>query len=262
MSFLEWIGARLRPGPAVPPPPLDEALWQELVAALPILRGIDAASLARLRTLTETFIARKDFQGAGGHSVTVSQSATIAVQACLLVLELGVENYRGWSEIIVYPDEFIPTREAVDAAGVVHITRNIMVGEAWLHGPVILSWSEVAPAAGHVGDGFNVVVHEFAHKLDMLNGNANGFPPLHRGMSRGAWTHAFEEAYADLCRRADGGRYCALDPYATESPGEFFAVASEAFFEIPNRLKRCYSQVYDQLGLFYRQDPASRRSDY
>ena len=129
-------------------------------------------------------------------------------------------------------------------------------GQAWLNGPVILSWADVENAGD--ADGMNVVIHEFAHKLDMLNGDANGFPPLHRGMSREAWSTAFTAAYEDLCRRVDAGEDTEVDPYATESPAEFFAVISESFFEIPDLLRTVYPDVYAQLALFYRQDPAGR----
>jgi hypothetical protein len=104
-----------------------------------------------------------------------------------------------------------------------------------------------------------VVIHEFAHKLDMLNGDADGYPPLHAGMSRAAWTRAFTGAYEDLCRRADAGEPTEIDPYAAESAGEFFAVTSETFFERPEILRACYPAVYDQLQAFYRQDPYARQ---
>jgi Mlc titration factor MtfA (ptsG expression regulator) len=121
---------------------------------------------------------------------------------------------------------------------------------------VILSWADVENAGD--ADGVNVVIHEFAHKLDMLNGDANGFPPLHSGMSREAWGRAFTEAFKDLCRRVEAGEDTDIDPYAAEAPGEFFAVVSEAFFEMPDIVRETYPAVYAQLAEFYRQDPASR----
>jgi MtfA peptidase len=120
----------------------------------------------------------------------------------------------------------------------------------------VLSWADVARSGEE--DGVNVVIHEFAHKLDMLNGDANGFPPLHKGMDREAWSLAFEAAYSDFCNRVDAGEYTDIDPYASESPGEFFAVLSEAFFEIPEVVHASYPTVYDQLRQFYRQDPLAR----
>src|SRR5205814_2300840 len=196
----------------------------------------------------------------------------IAAQACILVLELGFEWYEGWSEIIVYPSQFAPEREEIDEAGVVHLTNDAMSGEAWLGGPVILSYEDVAMAADEEARvaGYNVVIHEFAHKLDMRNGDPNGFPPLHAGMDAAAWKRAFSEAYEDFCARVDIADDCAerdggaaldalpIDPYAASSASEFFAVASEAFFETPELLQPAYCAVYDQLRLFYRQDPAAR----
>ena len=174
----------------------------------------------------------------------------------ILVLNLGIEYYEGWSDIIVYPDEFVPEHEYTDEAGVVHTVREARAGEAWLSGPVILSWADVALSRGD--EGVNVVIHEFAHKLDMLNGDANGFPPLHKGMSRAAWSQAFERSYADFCQRVDAGELTDIDPYAAESPGEFFAVLSEAFVETPEVVAGEYPDVYAQLQAFYRQDPLGR----
>lgn len=131
-----------------------------------------------------------------------------------------------------------------------------MTGESWLAGPVVLSWAD----AEMRGDehGYNVVIHEFAHKLDMLNGEANGFPPLHAGMDRGAWSRDFSAAYEDCRARLERGEPARIDPYAAESPAEFFAVLSEVFFEIPDAVLAEYPGVYRQLAAFYRQDPAAR----
>jgi len=139
---------------------------------------------------------------------------------------------------------------------VVHHSRDILAGESWHGGPLVLSLADVA-ASGQ-GEGVNVVLHEFAHKLDMLNGDANGFPPLHRGMDAAAWSNVFSAAYEDLCRRVDDGEDTPIDPYATTDPGEFFAVLSEAFFETPNSLFAEYPAVYAQMRQFYRQDPLQR----
>jgi Mlc titration factor MtfA (ptsG expression regulator) len=131
-----------------------------------------------------------------------------------------------------------------------------MIGESWQRGPVILSASD-ATRSGEC-DGVNVVIHELVHKLDMLNGEPNGFPPLHPGMSVADWSRAFGEAYQDFCDRVDNGEDTAIDPYGAESPGEFFAVLSEAFFEIPHTVRGVYPDIYRQLAAFYRQDPARR----
>jgi Mlc titration factor MtfA (ptsG expression regulator) len=119
----------------------------------------------------------------------------------------------------------------------------------------VLSWADIGE---DYADGINVVIHEFAHKLDMLNGDVDGYPPLHPGMERRTWTDAFTRAYEDFCRRVDRGESTSIDPYAAESPGEFFAVLSEAFFERPERVGDDYPDVYAQLAQFYRQDPYAR----
>jgi len=234
--------------------PLDSAQWRQTLERLPFLRGLSVDERERLRQSVILFLHHKSIHGAGGLELDREMQLLIAAQACLPILNLDIDYYRGWVEVIVYPDEFVPRVQYSDEAGVVHTVREPHAGEAWLQGPVILSWADVAPSA----DGVNVVVHEFAHKLDMLNGDANGFPPLHRDMNREAWSRGFAAAYADFCRRVEAGHEDAIDPYAAESPGEFFAVLSEAFFETPRAVIDLYPQVYDQLRLFYRQDPAAR----
>jgi Mlc titration factor MtfA (ptsG expression regulator) len=235
---------------------LDEGTWQRVIARLPFVARLTDAECARLKELAILFMHDKQISAAGGLELNQEMKLGIAVQACILILELGIEHYDGWVEVIVYPDEFMPRHEIRTAHGLVETDEKSYAGQAWLRGPVILSWADVE----HAGelDGMNVIVHEFAHKLDMLNGEANGFPPLHAGMNRQAWSQTFNAAYRDLCRRVKAGEHTEIGAYATESPGEFFAVVSEAFFEIPDIVRAVYPQVYDQLAQFYRQDPASR----
>ncbi len=251
---------------------IDERLWREGTAPWLFMRGLGAEEEARLKATCERFLARKRFSGAHGLEVTDLMQVEIAAQAAILVLELGDDWYEGWSEVIVYPSQFVPEREVVDEAGVVHLTRDPMAGEAWLGGPVILSYEDVLLAGDEAQRvaGYNVVIHEFAHKLDMRNGDANGFPPLHADMPVAEWRRAFAEAYADFVARVEAAERLPaaraqaaldalpLDPYAAESPGEFFAVASEAFFETPEALAGAYAAVYGQMRRFYRQDPLAR----
>jgi len=204
-------------------------------------------------TLALLFLAEKSFSGAHGLPVTDAMRVSVAVQACLPVLELGLDAYAGWSGIVVYPGDFRVHVAETDDAGVVHEFDDERAGESWPGGPVILSWD----AARHAPD-MNVVIHEFAHKLDMANGEADGVPRLHAGMDRAAWAHAFRTAYQGFCDALERGRETWLDPYAAESPGEFFAVMSEMFFTEAAEARRRYPDVYDQLRRFYRQDPAAR----
>jgi Mlc titration factor MtfA (ptsG expression regulator) len=266
--ILSWLRGARRPRAVA----IDAALWKRVTSPWLFMRGLAEVDRARLHALCERFLGAKRFSGAGELALSGAMRVEIAAQACILVLELGIDWYDGWSDIIVYPTQFMPEREVEDEAGVVHVTRDPMAGEAWLGGPVILSYEDVALAGDRHARvaGYNVVIHEFAHKLDMRNGDANGFPPLHRGMDAREWKRVWSEAFADFTRRVEaaerlpGRRGQAaldslpIDPYAVESAAEFFAVASEAFFETPELLAPAYPAVYEQLRLFYRQDPLAR----
>jgi Mlc titration factor MtfA (ptsG expression regulator) len=234
---------------------LDSDAWQRVASEFEFVERLNGEETERLQQLVVLFLDEKRIHGAGGLELDDEMQLRIAIQACILILNLGLDYYAGWVEIIVYPDEFVPEREYTDEAGVVHVTREPLAGEAWLQGPVILSYADVARAGE---DGVNVIIHEFAHKLDMLNGSANGYPPLHGQMKRDDWVSAFEHAYKDLRKRIERGEEPAIDPYAAENPGEFFAVLSEVFFEAPDVVQQEYPKVYEQLSLFYRQDPFGR----
>ncbi|MGQ0654237.1 MAG: zinc-dependent peptidase [Betaproteobacteria bacterium] len=226
---------------------IDTALWQEVARAFPFLRRF---AEEKLQAQVLVFLAEKSFAGAHGLEVSDRMRLAIAAQACVPVLELGLDWYAGWSGIVVYPGDFRVRRAELDQDGVLHEWEDDLAGEAMPGGPVVLSWDATHDVA------INVVIHEFAHKLDMLNGAADGLPPLHAGMNRTAWHEAFKVAYEGFCDAVDRGRDTWLDPYASESPAEFFAVISEAFFIEPAETRRRYPDVHDQLRLFYRQDPA------
>jgi MtfA peptidase len=235
---------------------LDEGLWRVVTDRYAFMRALSGEEIARLRERTVLFLHDKAIEGAAGLTVRDDMRLCIAAQACMLILNLDLDYYRGWMEVIVYPDEFVAEYDYVDEDGVAHHVREPMSGESWLEGPVILSWADAEQAGSE--SGYNVVIHEFAHKLDMLNGDANGFPPLHREMSREEWTRVFGAAYDDFCRRVESRDEMRIDSYAAESPAEFFAVLSEAFFEIPLVVAGEFPGVYRQLAAFYRQDPAAR----
>jgi Mlc titration factor MtfA (ptsG expression regulator) len=221
---------------------IDDALWPRLPFLPPA---------AKLKDLTLLFLAEKQFTGTHGLEVTDAMRLSIAAQACLPILELGLDWYSGWTGVVIYPGDFRVRRTEVDEDGVVHEWDDELAGEAMPGGPVVLSWD----AAAH-DPLMNVVIHEFAHKLDMLDGVADGRPPLHAGMDARAWQKAFEDAFAGFSDALERGKDTWLDPYAAEHPAEFFAVISEAFFEDPVETRRRYPDVYHQLRLFYRQDPA------
>lgn len=231
---------------------VDPALWQRAEQRLAFLGHLTAQERQQLRALTQAFLDSKEFHGAHDLQVSNEIRLNVALQACLLVLHLGLEHYDDWIGIVIYPGDFVIPRQLMDEAGVVHEYDDAVLGEAWQGGPVLLSWF----ADGEEPDGINVVLHEFAHKLDMRNGTADGMPTLGSAAARRAWRDAFEPAYRDFCRRVDSGEDTLLDPYAAEAPAEFFAVMSESFFEVPSLLRDEYPAVYAQLRLFFLQDPA------
>ena len=251
---------------------IDLAAWNHATANYRFVRRLTVEENRRLRLIASDFLARKNIYGAAGLVIDELTRIQIAAQACILILELDVDYYDGWREIIVYPGQFAKTHDTLDEFGVVHTTRDPLAGEAWLGGPVVLSHADLAQTEDAIdrGDGYNVVIHEFAHKLDMLNGEANGYPPLHRGMSKETWKRSFLAAYLGFCKQVDEADAIArkdrgraldalpIDPYAAENPAEFFAVISEVFFEMPETVRDAFPVVYQQLRAFYKQDPATR----
>lgn len=246
-----WLDRRALEQSSIP-----AAEWDAAFGALPLLDCLDAAQKSRLKDLAILFLRRKAVEGAHGLEITRPMALIIALQACLPLLGLDLDCYDGWSTIIVYPSGFAPQRVIRDEYGVEHHVRDELSGEAWQQGPVILAWDETE-YAGYV-DGCNLVIHEFAHKLDMQNGRANGFPPLHREMDGETWTRVFSDGFEDLLRRCEHGEDIGIDCYAATSPAEFFAVLSETFFERPDLLQRHYGAVYEQMRQYYRQDPLAR----
>lgn len=247
MGLFDWLGSRRKT--AIPEP-----LWQQTLQRYPFLAIVAVDDQKRLKMLTEQFLAEKQFTGVGGLTLTDEICVAIAAQGCLPILELGLSAYRGWVGIVVYPDEFVVQRRIEDEDGIVHEFEDVLSGEAWEGGPLIVSWTDAQMS----GEGYNVVIHEFAHKLDMLNGDADGIPALHSGLTPEAWDAVFLPAYEDFCRRVDEGEETRIDPYASESPAEFFAVLSENFFELPNAVQADYPALYALLRDYYRQDPLGR----
>lgn len=251
--FRSWRRKRLLAREQIP-----DDLWRDALAACPVLERLPEEQRARLRTLALLFLHEKRFEPARGFVITDAMRVRIAALASLPILSLGIDSYDNFASVIVYPDEFlVRDREVVDEDGVVHTGDDVLSGETWEQGPVILAWSEIEQSGK--GEGFNVVAHEMSHKLDMLNGEADGVPPLHAQMRLAEWTAAFDEAYDDLLDRLERDEEPWLDPYAAEDPAEFFAVCSEMFFDVPERFAEEYPAVYAQLAAFYKQDPAVAR---
>ena len=246
MGLFDWFGGKRTTIP--------DSLWAQTIGALPFLDLLAVDDKKALKTLVEQFLAEKEFSAVGGLELSDEICISIAAQGCLPILKLGLSAYRDWVGIVVYPDEFVVPRRIEDESGVVHEFDDVLSGEAWEGGPLIISWHDAQMA----GAGYNVVIHEFAHKLDMLNGEADVMPALHSGITQAAWDEAFLAAYDDFCRRVDSGEETAIDPYASDDPAEFFAVLSENFFELPDLVDREYPALYALLRSYYRQDPLSR----
>jgi Mlc titration factor MtfA (ptsG expression regulator) len=237
---------------------VGDALWKRVAGSHAFLAGLDAGQTARLKEMAVLFLAEKHLTLLAGAGLSDADRLSIAIQACLPVLELGLDWYDGWLGVLVYPGDFRVKKSELDEHGVMHEWDDELAGESWEGGPVVLSWAAVGEAGSVADGGANVVIHEFAHKLDMRNGEADGVPPLHSGMDVASWKAVLKEAYEGFRDVVDRGRETWLDPYAAESPAEFFAVASEAFFEAPGEFKRRYPDLYAQFVLFFKQDPAAR----
>jgi Mlc titration factor MtfA (ptsG expression regulator) len=237
---------------------IPEPLWRQALDTLPFLAIYTEDEIRRLRERVVVFLSEKSIVGAAGFAVTPLMRVLIALQACAPALWLDEDCYDGWENVVVYPDEFIIAREFEDEAGVVHRQREQLAGESMPGGPVVLSWSDVEAGADWDSAGMNLVIHEFAHKLDMGNGDANGCPPLPAGMNPGDWQRTMNAAFEHFRARVESEEDTAIDPYAAESPAEFFAVLSEVFFAEPALLLHEYADVYDLLRRYYGQDPARR----
>jgi len=249
-----WLNNRIIKRSAI-----TQVEWDGAFASLPLLIGYTADEKCALRNLAILFLHHKVFDGARGLVVTQAMTLVIALQACIPILKMHIDAYDGWVSVIVYPAGFSPKHEVVDEFGVRHTVQSNLAGESWQRGPVVLAWNKTAHAG--VIDGHNLVIHEFAHKLDMQTGSANGFPPLHSGMSSTIWFDVFTRDFEDFKHRCKRKKHSDIDCYGATSPAEFFAVLSEVFFERPDVIKKHYADVYTQLKLYYRQDPLSRLSD-
>ncbi len=225
------------------------------------LRCLSKDEWATIEPLIQVFIAEKTFEGCAGLVVEERMKVTIAAQACLLILSLDHDMYRDVETILIYPTTFVAPAGAyrwVDHETGIERHAPPRLGEAHAQGPVILAWDDVLRGAFGPGDGHNLVFHEFAHKLDQLDGHGDGTPPLNSRAERQAWHNAMAPVFLGLKTSVKAGRRSWLDPYATTNEAEFFAVATESFFERPRALKRNEGEVYDVLKKFYKQDPLAR----
>lgn len=258
---------------------IEDAVWARCLTSMTFLNRLADADRTRLIGLARQFTATKTFSGTHGLEVSDSIKATIALQACLPVLKLGLNPYDDFVEVIVYPDRFLAPRSRTDEAGVVHEGIEELAGEAMDGGPVVLAWPDITPDSTLAG---SVVIHEFVHKLDMLDGEADGCPPM-SAKARSSWLEILDAAYERFCMDLDeveasipidvdpeseaGDAYfaqLALDPYAATDEAEFFAVSGEVFFTNAESLLRSFPELFDCYRQFFRFDllgPESARID-
>jgi len=261
------------------PDRISDTLWDAQIRAFPLLARFQAPTLQHLRAMCEQFLAQKSLVGVRGLELTASMELHIAAQACVPVSHLGLNWYRNWRGIVVYPSSFRVRRKIQEDSGVVHEFDAGLSGEAWKGGPVVLSWEDVSGSPGpegflREGPAHNLVIHEFVHQLDLLDGEADGVPPfdrrLHAGLHRSAWEDVLHDAYERFCAEVqmregelpqriapdsaeadEFFRGLPLDAYAATDPAEFFAVSSEAYFMRPADVRDAFPQWYDLLRRFY-----------
>ena len=229
--------------------------WRHILEQkVPLYRVLPAALRDQLHGRINIFLDEKHFTGCGGLEITDGIRLTIAAQACLLLLNRGTNNYPGFKTILVYPDTYVAPEVRRD--GMVEILdESERAGESWHRGPVVLSWKDVIRDTSKLRDGRNVVLHEFAHKLDEENDLSDGFPNLRDRSQQQTWASVLSREYDALQEQVDRGEFTVLDEYGALSPAEFFAVVTETFFERPVRLKESHPELYEEFRKFYKLDP-------
>ncbi|MBF0212403.1 MAG: zinc-dependent peptidase [Magnetococcales bacterium] len=236
----------------------DSEPWRRLMERYALFAGLNGGEQMALRRLAELFLHEKNLELVGGVRLEEKDRLLLAAQACLPLLELGPDPCDHWETMIVYPGTFIPGFTDTDEAGVVHPPKP-RTGEAWPNGPVIVSWRDVErDLAGDWDYPMNVVIHEISHQLDGRSGGFDGMPPLPSGIDARLWIREFSTAFARLRQAVERQQESFLDPYAGESPAEFFAVACETFFVAPEWLAEGYPGIHELLKLYFRQDPLTR----
>lgn len=232
------------------------AAWQQtLEKRLPFVTRMPADEQEKLQLLIKVFLADKSFYGCAGQQINDDIRVTVAAQACLLLINQHRVPYPDLDSILVYPSTFTATREVADELGLVSTDHIDMLGESWEQGKVVLAWDNVEKGVMNLRDGENVVLHEFAHQLDHESGSTNGAPVLSTRGAYKSWAHVFTEEFEDLQNDAIYGKESLLDHYGATDPAEFFAVATETFFERPQDMAAHHKELYGLLKEYYKLDP-------
>ncbi len=234
------------------------AAWREILKQhVPYVRRLPADLQLQLKQHIQVFLAEKTFIGCDGLQITDEIRVTVAAQACLLILNRPSGYYPNLRQILVYPGSFVVERDHTDGIGVAHRARQVLAGESWSEGQVILSWQDTLAGAAVVDDGQNVAIHEFAHQLDQETGHANGAPVLARRAQYRHWASVLGEEFGNLQARVTRGEPSLFSDYGATNPGEFFAVISEVFFEQAAAMAEAHPALYQELSQFYHLDPLS-----
>lgn len=237
--------------------PFPENWRQILRKRVPYFRSLPADLQLQLKKHIQVFLHEKEFIGCNGIVINDEIRVTIAAQACLLLLNRETDYYPSLSQILVYPDAFIVHKDEVDHLGLVTEHRQVLSGESWDQGQVVLSWQDTLNGLHAPDDGHNVVIHEFAHQLDQEKGSATGVPILQSAHHYHRWSKVFSAAYLRLQQDAERDLPSLFNHYGATNPAEFFAVASEVFFEKPAALQQEYPELYQELAQFFRLNPLS-----
>ena len=236
---------------------IPDDLWALTLARLPFVARLAETDRAELRRLCSLFLDDKRFVTADGLEVTDEMALTIAAQACLPVLRLGLHYYGKLAGIVLRREGVFVQRSHMDEDGVVHEYDDTILGELDFNGMLMLSWGDADDAVESASVGLNVVIHEFAHLIDAATGSIDGIPPLPDAQARERWADAIDAAYDDFCAMVDEGLDTVVDPYGAEAVDEFFAVTIEAFFVDPIPFKREWPDLYPMYADYFRQDPAA-----
>lgn len=230
--------------------------WRKIIQQrMPYFRQMPVDLQLQLKQRIQVFLAEKKFIGCNGVKITDEIRITVAAQACLLLLNRKTDFYPKLQSILVYPRAFVKSQQSKDASGVLFTQKTVLAGESWDYGKVVLSWQDTLAGAQIPDDGHNVVIHEFAHQLDQETGRANGAPMLEKGQSYQCWSEVFSKQFKQLQHNVHNNTPSLFDYYGATNPAEFFAVASEVFFEQAKKLNKEHPNLYKQLKQYYQVDP-------
>ncbi len=252
--MLHWLRERKRQKLRGRPFP---TAWREIMEHnVPFVSYLPPSDRKELEEDVLILLSEKHFEGAGGLKMTDEIKVTIAAQACILLLHRKTDYYPGLYSIIVYPSAYVAPQKVQERRGIIVEGMQPRLGESWTRGAVVLSWEDVLAGAADIHDGHNVVIHEFAHQLDAQDGSMDGAPILSDHSMYETWARVLGEEYKRLQQETALGKETLLDRYGATNPAEFFAVATEFFFEKPRQLRAQLPQLYNELRRYYKQDPA------